>query len=380
MKSDFEETPFDTQMQDDLESRRAQPTHVPIRIGPTTPDAAPAAAPDAPTPPVAPDSTQKAAKERVPTPVVVGLAMALGAICVVGASLGMKHAIKPLDRVYPTLTALPPTGNEVMQAPDTVIKNPDTSAPEPATTPDSADANAVPEATPSVEISELPAAPKPQGNAATTPPATTLPGTDPPADTHHGAGFEITPPPGFSLRQSGRRTIWQRDDGAQILVETGKAGDGSPHAGWQKLDRDLARRYGARYRSLGIRGGTLASQPAAIWEFELTDKNGVTRHKTDIGITVNGRGYAVLGSAPKDKFGQISGELQQALASFRVKTTNEAQPQPSEGASPDTGDTEAATPRPTRQPRVPPTPAPTAPELSSPVPLPEKAREAEKGY
>lgn len=385
MNPDSEETPFDSQMNDDLHSRRAEPTHGPVRIGPSaSPDNSPVATPSfapAPATPLPPDTPPDMPdKEGVPTPVMIALAMALGAICVVGASIGMRHAIQPVKPIFPTVTALPPRGDVVMQDPDTVIKNPEPAAPSKSST--VPDERALSDATPSVEISELPpiTAPsttvkprpsKPDSDSqassdSSAPENTKTPDTFPPAETHRGGSFEITPPPGFRLRQSGRRTIWQRDDGAQILVETGKAGDGSPRAGWQKLDRDLARRYGQHYRSLGIHDGTLAGEPAAIWEFELTGKDGVTRRKIDVGTKINGRGYAVLGAAPSDKFENVRGEIEQALASFRVSTADASQPK----------DAQSSAPIP-RFPRAAPT---LAPDADRPLPQPEKTREPEKGY
>ncbi len=397
MKSDSQETPFDSQMSDDLQSRRAVPTHVPVRIGPSAspaddspvapPLVAPVTAPPTPQPPYV--ASPAPAKEGVPMPVILGLAMALGAICVVAASIGMRRVIKPVAPVNSTVVA-PPRGNVVMQSPELVIKHPTALAT--PTSPPQVETS-VSEATPSVEISELPpitpseeptsAAPKTprdaRPNSNSTSPTDSpsplekaaSPDVYPPTDTHRGNRFEITPPPGFRLRQSGRRTIWQRDDGAQILVETGKAGDGSPRAGWQKLDRDLARRYGKRYRSMGIHEGTLAGQPAAIWEFELTGKDGITRRKIDVGIKINGRGYAVLGAAPKDKFDSIRDDIEQALGSFRVSESNDS-PEETEN------DTPRAKPRP--RPRLRPTPEPSETNGISPLPQPESTLAAERGY
>lgn len=141
--------------------------------------------------------------------------------------------------------------------------------------------------------------------------------------------YELTPPPGFSLSQKGRRTIWKHENGAQILVETGKAGAGSLRDGWLRLERDLKKRYGDRYKSLGITESQLAGQPAAVWEFELTGKDGITRRKIDIGIQYEGRGYAVLGSAPKENFDKVLPEIRAALDSFKLKekaATEEPQP------------------------------------------------------
>src|SRR5690606_16359188 len=97
--------------------------------------------------------------------------------------------------------------------------------------------------------------------------------------THSEKGYRITVPDGFSLRDEGRRTIWNGPDDSQLLVETVSSPEGSPREGWEQLDESLSRKYGSRYRSLGIRETTLAGRPAAVWEFEITEKGGETIRK-----------------------------------------------------------------------------------------------------
>jgi hypothetical protein len=307
--------PFEEQLKTNLEARRAAPTANTIRIGD---GAAPTDTAPVDTAPV-----KQSSRERPPLPVLIGSAMAVGALCVVGASLIFRQIVPATKPVYPTNSITTP-GTVVMENPSLVLR-------EPQANDVTENEAAPPDETPSVEISELPTlAPQPtakpdEKKPEEEPRATTTPENQP-TQAYSGRGFEITPPPGFSLRREGRRTIWQREDGAQILVETGKAGDGSPRVGWEKLSRDLKKRYGDRYRSLGIREGTLDGKPAAIWEFELTGKDGITRRKIDIGIKHEGRGYAILGSAPKDKFDATLPDLQNAINTFR--TAPNAQPQP----------------------------------------------------
>jgi hypothetical protein len=453
MSLNNENTPFDDQLNDQLNARRAQPTNAPIRIGaddasavsdaapsptanatpavpapvvaapplalPTSPGApvapapvtAPSAANAAPVAPTTPNATGALFKERVPMPVLIGLAMALGALFVVVVSIGIRRLITPAKPVYPTSATRPPAGNVVMGAPEVVIKNPTPlpaspggeRQPQIAQAPpiDGADSDQpeltieevepVQEESPRARRREEPEPERSRGEDSDrerrkeperareterereSAPArrTSEPEPSrevyPAAESHRRSDYEISPPPGFRLRQSGRRTIWQRDDGSQILVETGKAGAGSPRQGWEDLDRRLAKKYGNRYRSLGIRETTLAGHPAAVWEFELTGKNGQTQRKVDIAIKVNGRGYAVLGAAPADKFDRVRGDLESAINSFRVNP----------GAQRETEVEEK--PREERRRRRAPAPEPT-PEPTSEVPQTESPQPQERGY
>ena len=413
-------TPFDEQINNDREARRAQPTHAPIRIGasdpptpvapPNTPISPPATTNPTPVPPaLADDDVPVLPKQKAPLPVVVGLAMIAGAICVIGASLGIRRMMQPLKPVLPNSATLPSGGTVVMEQPELVIKEP-TAVPSGGSSVVTPNAG-VPEPTEAIpleEAEELPPEPKPASRD-----SSRTEGRDdsrdekrdeekkeerkekkpeetadvyPPSDSHRGRGYEITPPPGFRLRQSGRRTIWQRDDGTQILVETGKAGAGSPRAGWERLDRDLAKRYGDRYRSLGIREGTLGGHPAAIWEFELTGKDGITRRKIDIGIKVGGRGYAVLGAAPKEKFSDVKRDIESAVGSFHVKEQEEPEERKSQDERPRREERSRPVPTVRERIRAPrPTPRPTAAEEIreepvSPLPQPENTPVRERGY
>lgn len=136
------------------------------------------------------------------------------------------------------------------------------------------------------------------------------------------ARYEISPPSDWKQRQSGRRSIWQGPRGAQLLVETSDEVGASPRRDWERLDKALAKKYGERYRSLGIRETTLAGLPAAAWEFELRSKNGSTTRKLDIAVHHRGRGYAVMGSAPVESFEEMRPQLESAINSFRLRTNN----------------------------------------------------------
>ena len=140
--------------------------------------------------------------------------------------------------------------------------------------------------------------------------------------THRGNGYDIKPPSGFKLRRSGRRTVWSGPDGASLLVETTRVSGGSPRDDWKRLDVDLKKRYGKRYRSLGIRRTSLAGRPAAAWEFELDTPRGTVR-KMDIAVHERGRGYAVLYSAPAAKFHKVRSTLKSASRSFRLSASRE---------------------------------------------------------
>ena len=343
-----QDTPFDQQLQEDVESRRTVPTAGTVRIGDSPKASPPISSPasqlpaislsttDVPTTTLDSDIGHMATRVRPPLPVLIGLAMALGAICVAGGALLIRRMVPDTRPALTTTTQQRPGGDTVMN-PDLVTQSPSAESIEVA-----------PQETPAIEIEELPPLKEPQQiTKANDPPlATSTNGEQPdkpekgvkkdeqeeridqassPNEAFTGPTYELTPPAGFSLRQKGRRTIWKHENGAQILVETGKAGKGSLTDGWLRLERDLQKRYGKGYKSLGIREGQLAGKPAAIWEFELTGKDGVTRRKIDIGIQHEGRGYAVLGSAPKQSYDDVSPQLSAAIESFKLKSSDDSQ-------------------------------------------------------
>jgi hypothetical protein len=130
---------------------------------------------------------------------------------------------------------------------------------------------------------------------------------------HDGTGYRVKPPSGFRLQKSGRRTVWSGPGGSQFLVETSNSPGSSPRADWEQLDKALAKKYGYRYRSHGIRETTLAGRPAAVWEFEI----GNTR-KVDVAVHHRGKGYAVLAEAPAEEFENLRPQLESAIRSFEL--------------------------------------------------------------
>jgi hypothetical protein len=333
-------TPFDEQMQDDVESRRTLPTASTIRIGDSAQEPRTATAPVAsPVPSHVAGADEFGTftikpRERTPLPIIIAVAMALGAVCVAGSALIIRRIVPDTRPAFPATTQNQ-SGGDVVMNPDLVIQNPDTNEIK----------EVAPQETPAVEIEETPAT-QPENkilksDSTPAPPLDTGQGKETNDDVSEKAPssssvpfdaptYELTPPPGFSLSQKGRRTIWSHENGSQILVETGKAGAGSLRDGWLRLERDLKKRYGNRYKSLGITESQLAGQPAAVWEFELTGKDGITRRKIDIGIQYEGRGYAVLGSAPKENFDKVFPEIRAALDSFKLKEkTAIEEPRPS---------------------------------------------------
>lgn len=355
------ETPFENQLHHDLEARRAAPTSHTIRIGDSAPPPATLSpASGATTDPLANSSTNSlttpagtavSPRERPPLPLFLGLAMALGALCVIGTGVIIGRFV-PATKPFLAVTTPTPIG-------DTLLINPESVS---VAAEDGVTDNSAPIEEPSAKPSEAqhvnPTQAQPIASPATTQPISQ------PADNKNSAPveaqpyreskFELSVPGGFSLSQQGRRTIWKRDDGAQILVEQGKAGSGSPRSGWVHLERSLQKKYGSRFKSRGIRDGEMAGRPASIWEFELTGKDGITRRKIDVAIHHQGRGYAVLVSAPNDKFDAVLPEFHSVLGSFKVNSEKTAKEVPS-----------IAAPTPAPQPRATevPTPAVAIPTL-----------------
>jgi hypothetical protein len=130
-------------------------------------------------------------------------------------------------------------------------------------------------------------------------------------------GYAITPPAGYRLQRTGRRTVWRGPNGEQILVETGSS-NGTPREGWERLDKALARKYGNKYRNRGIRETTLGGKSAAVWEFEIDTPSG-TQRKIDIAVHHQGRGYAVLGQAPAARFEEARPRIEAAIRSFELQ-------------------------------------------------------------
>lgn len=143
-----------------------------------------------------------------------------------------------------------------------------------------------------------------------------LPTDSSPRTIRSRRGYALDIPGGFRLKRSGRRTLWTHRDGTNLLVETASA-DGTPREGWEKLDRALSRKYGAKYRSHGIRETTVDGRNAAVWEFELDLPSGTVR-KIDMAVHDGKRGFAVLGSAPAANFEAARGKIESAINSFRV--------------------------------------------------------------
>jgi hypothetical protein len=116
--------------------------------------------------------------------------------------------------------------------------------------------------------------------------------------------------------------VWRGPNGEQILVETGST-NGTPREGWERLDKALSRKYGSKYRNRGIRETTMAGKSAAVWEFEIDTPSG-TQRKIDIAVHHQGRGYAVLGQAPAERFEDARPRIEAAIRSFELQRRRDA--------------------------------------------------------
>jgi hypothetical protein len=245
---------------------------------------------------------------RMPTGVLIGLSVVAGALLVVLISLAMNALIAKPPLNSDGLVGDEPPRVAVVPADNAAAAfSPEDVAP----AENAASENAAP---PNVASPAEKAPPDaPQGQAQSAPSSSSAA-----TFTHSEKGYRITPPAGFTLQKEGRRTIWQGPNDAQLLVETTPSPQGSARAGWERLDKDLARKYGARYRNLGISETTLAGRPAAVWEFEITGEDGQTTRKMDIGVHQRGTGYAVLAAAPAASFEELRPQLEQAVRSFEL--------------------------------------------------------------
>jgi hypothetical protein len=125
-------------------------------------------------------------------------------------------------------------------------------------------------------------------------------------------GWSIIPPAGFSLVQTGKKTIWRRGD-LEVLVETEASPRGTAIGDWVELSRRYERAYGRRYELVQIGGAALAGYPGAVWEFIKDD-----RHKVDVATHVGDVGYAVMVSGPARRFERDRELLEKAIGTFRV--------------------------------------------------------------
>jgi hypothetical protein len=129
--------------------------------------------------------------------------------------------------------------------------------------------------------------------------------------------YSVEPPAGFTLSRRGRRTLWNGPQGTSFLVEVGPSQGTSPRQGWEDLERSLQKKYGRKYRSRGIRETTVDGRPAAIWEFELDTARGTVR-KIDVAVHDRSNGYAVLATAPAERFEEWRPRFETAIRSLRI--------------------------------------------------------------
>jgi len=289
---------------------------------------------------------------RLPMATIAGLAAIGGALAVVfGSSLFRRAAPVPNTVSSPTITVPTPrngTNNVIIQQPvnetNSVI-----ATPEPRKKP----TKIVPSATPDIIVqdardettettNDVPARDAFNSDTDATsdanPDATNEYSNDSnnPYDNASSAAsrfierrrsYSIQPPREFRLTQKGRRTIWKGASGAQLLVEVGDNDGKTPRAGWETLERSLQKKYGAKYRGRGIRDTTLNGREAAVWEFDLEQRDGTVVRKMDVAIAEGKNGYAILASAPVERFEQMRPTLERAVNSFQIEE-NDATPTP----------------------------------------------------
>ncbi len=295
---------------------------------------------------------------RLPMSVVVGLAMTGGALVVILLSTAVGHLIPHnvkqntdpnLSLPHPTPSAprvvmVPPSSTpdpaNDLPTPETpptpqppqVQATPDTSAPDNTSTDEATpDTSSTSDATPddsspdSTSPDTIAPAATPTPNTSPSPNAT--PDTNIVNGVYHSRRhrYSIQPPDNFRVIQRGRRTAWHGPDETKLLIESGGAGGASPREGWEKLDRALQRKYGARYQNRGIRDTVINGRPAAVWEFDLDTKTGRV-HKMDVAVHEGNRGFAVLATAPVDKFESWRPRFDSAIQSLQIEaeTQNEA--------------------------------------------------------
>jgi len=263
-----------------------------------------------------PPTANLAPRRAMPTGTLVGLAMVGGALIVLGLGVAFQRVVPRA----PTKSMPAP-----IQPSTPVVTTPDGDFDEPTAAEEAAAARRAAARLKATQVAPGATVPAAVAVATAEPPAVgDVPDATDDTDaslgtTHRGNGYRISPPSGFSLQKTGRRTVWSGPGGSQLIVETSNAAGRSPRDDWEQLDRALAKKYGDRYRSRGITETTMAGKPAAVWEFEI----GNTR-KIDIAVHHGGKGYAVLGEALVGDFETMRPQFEAAMKSFELAAKSEA--------------------------------------------------------
>lgn len=339
-------TPFDDDLLNDPDApRHTQPLPAPQQSATSSTGSALPSGPSAVAPSLPPQvavngtpaqpTTTSLSERRFPLSVVVGLAMVGGALLVILVSTVLgKLMPRPINQktAQTTLQTPTPRAPQIVMAPSTPDANdlptpqqpdsspqndvlpddsmtpdivaPDISSPDGSPTPDAPDINA-----PDVDAT-------PQTNTSQTS------ATD---GVYHSRkrNYSIRPPKDFRIVQSGRRTAWHGPEETKLLVEIGAVDSSSPRKGWEKLDRALQKKYGAKYQNGGIRETTINGRQAAVWEFDLELKSGRV-HKMDVAIHEGNRGFAVLATAPADNFENWRTRFENTIQSLQIESKSDA--------------------------------------------------------
>lgn len=142
---------------------------------------------------------------------------------------------------------------------------------------------------------------------------------------HDEGRFSIHLPPGWqdsaAEKQSDfTRWRWVSPDDPRVTVtaDLDLARHGVPPlAVWRDLDARFAKAYKERYTRLGLEGGKLDGESAAIWTFRVRKKGEPELTKIDYGVTFgDGTGFALMLSAPPDKIGHWKPIFDEVVAHF----------------------------------------------------------------
>ena len=141
----------------------------------------------------------------------------------------------------------------------------------------------------------------------------------------HGNGFTLDYPPGWTIIQKmtpdGPRVQFNAPEpDVSVLVDTAIARSGlSPLAEWQDLDRRLRRAHGPSYQLYSLEPSSIDGNAAAVWVFTLVRKDQpILMKKTDIGLSHDGRSYALLLAAPAVSYEARQGQFDRVRSSFHL--------------------------------------------------------------
>ncbi|MCW3095940.1 MAG: hypothetical protein JWL77_1558, partial [Chthonomonadaceae bacterium] len=151
-------------------------------------------------------------------------------------------------------------------------------------------------------------------------------------------GYQIEYPEGWTCTRDVnsarvRTTFTAPEPGVSFLVDTGVASSADPYKNWREMDRSFRSSYKQKYQLLGLTRTSQGSASPALWQFILTPSGHSAIEKSDFGLVQGRTGYAVLASAPPDRWGDWESPFKHIRESLQISAFQAAASTPSERVS-----------------------------------------------